>query len=489
MARTQPQFDITVIGAGSGGLAAAITGATLGLRVALVERGRLGGECLWTGCVPSKALLHAAGLAQAAREVARWNGSEASAPPLDFQAVIRHVHAARTTIEASENQESLERQDITVVHGAARIAAPGVVAVGARRLRSRHIVIATGSRPAVPALPGLEAAGYLTNETIFDQLSELPARLAIIGGGPVGVELAQAFARLGSRVTVLSRSPRLLPREDPEVSLALQTFLEREGVVILKGATAQEVAPAAAAGAHRVIYRTADGARGAVGADRIVVATGRRPNVEGLGLTEVGVVVGTHGIRVDASLRTTARGSWACGDVSSRYRFTHVAEAEARLIIRNIMFPWIKEKMDYAVVPWTTFTEPEIGRVGCTEQEARERHGSKVTVEHFPLSHTDRAVTDAATDGFIKLVLRGQHILGAHIVGPRAGELIQQVAVLMRHKLPVSALTMIHTYPTYSYALHQANDAYTISRLAGSRVQRGFYAALRLLARRLPAPH
>ena len=489
MARTQPEFDITVIGAGSGGLAAAITGATLGLRVALVERGRLGGECLWTGCVPSKALLHAAALAQAAREVARWNGSESGAPPLDFQAVIRHVHAARTTIEASENQEALERQGITVVRGAARIAAPGVVAVGARRLRSRHIVIATGSRPAVPALPGLEAAGYLTNETIFDQLSGLPARLAIIGGGPVGVELAQAFARLGSRVTVLSRSPRLLPREEPEVSPALQTVLEREGVVILKEVTAQEVVPAAASGTHRVIYRMADGERGAVVADRIVVATGRRPNVEDLGLTEVGVVVGAQGIRVDASLRTTVPGSWACGDVSSRYRFTHVAEAEARLIIRNIMFPWIKEKMDYAVVPWTTFTEPEIGRVGCTEQEARERHGSKVTVEHFPLSHTDRAVTDAATDGFIKIVLRGQRILGAHIVGPRAGELIQQVAMLMQHKLPVRALTMIHTYPTYSYALHQANDAYTISRLAGSRVQRGFYAALRLLARHLPAPH
>ena len=345
-------------------------------------------------------------------------------------------------------------------------------------------MIATGSRPAVPALPGLEAAGYLTNETVFDQLQELPGRLAIIGGGPVGVELAQAFARLGSRVMVLSRSPRLLPREEQAVSQALQTFLEREGVSILKGVTAQEVAPAAVSGAHRVIYRSDDGTRGAVAADRIVVATGRRPNVKGLGLTEIGGAVGTHGVRVDAYLRTTVPGIWACGDVSSRYRFTHVAEAEARLIIRNIMFPWIKEKMNYAVVPWTIFTEPEIGRVGCTEQEARERHGSKVTVEHFSLSHSDRAVTDAATDGFIKLVLRWQRILGAHIVGPRAGELIQQVALLMRYKLPVSALTMIHTYPTYSYALHQANDAYTISRLAGSRVQRGFYAALRLLARR-----
>ncbi len=488
MARTQPQFDITVIGAGSGGLAAAITGATLGLRMALVERERLGGECLWTGCVPSKALLHAAGLAHAAREAARWNGNDTGAPSLDFQAVIRHVQAARTTIEASENQAALEQQGITVVRGAARIAAPGVVAVGARRLRSRHIVIATGSRPTVPALPGLEAAGYLTNETVFDQLQALPARLAIIGGGPVGVELAQAFARLGSRVTVLSRSPRLLPREEPEVSQALQTFLEREGVSILKGVTAQEVAPAAVSGGHRVIYRTADGERGAVVADRIVVATGRRPNVEELGLTEIGGAVGAHGVRVDAYLRTTVPGIWACGDVSSRYRFTHVAEIEARLIIRNTMFPWIKEKMNYAVVPWTIFTAPEIGRVGCTEQGATERHGSKVTVEHFPLSHTDRAVTDAATDGFIKLVLRGQRILGAHIVGPRAGELIQQVALLMRHKLPASALAMIHTYPTYSYALHQANDAYTINRLSRSRMQRRFYAALRLLARRLPAP-
>ena len=488
MASTQPKFDITVIGAGSGGFAAAITGATLGLRVALVERARLGGECLWTGCVPSKALLHAAALAQAAREATRWNGSDASAPPLDFRAVVRHVHTARTTIEASENQEALERQGITVVRGAARIVAPGVVAVGTRRLRSRHIVIATGSRPAVPALPGLEDAGYLTNETVFDQLQELPVRLAIIGGGPVGIELAQAFARLGSRVTVLCRPPRLLPREEQEVSQALQTFMEHEGVVIIKGVTAQEVVPAAASGAHRVIYRTEDGERGVVVADQIVVAIGRRPNVEELGLTEIGGAVGTHGVRVDSYLRTTAPGIWACGDVSGGYRFTHVAEAEARLIIRNIMFPWIKEKMDYAVVPWTIFTEPEIGRVGCTEQEARVRYGGKVTVERFPLSHTDRAVTDAATDGFIKLVLRGQRILGAHIVGPRAGELIQQLALLMRHKLPVSALTMIHTYPTYSYALHQANDAYTISRLSRSRVQRWFYAALRLLARRIPAP-
>ncbi len=488
MASTQPQFDLTVIGAGSGGFAAAITGVTLGLRVALVERGRIGGECLWTGCVPSKALLHAAALAQAAREAARWNGSDASAPPLDFQAVIRHVHAARTTIEASENQEALEGRGITVVRGTARIAAPGVVAVDKRQFRSRHIVIATGSRPAVPSLPGLKAAGYFTNETVFDQLSELPARLAIIGGGPVGVELAQVFARLGSRVTVLCRSPRLLPREEREVSQTLQTFLEREGVVLRTGVTAQEAVPAAADGAHRVIYRSKDDAHGAVVADRIVVAIGRCPNVEGLGLTAVGGAVGANGVRVDSYLRTTVPGVWACGDASGGYRFTHVAEAEARLIIRNIMFPWFKQKMDYAVVPWTTFTEPEIGRVGCTEQEARERHGRKVTVECLPLSHTDRAVTDAATDGFIKLVLLGQRLLGAHIVGPRAGELIQQLALLMHHKLPVSALTMIHTYPTYSYALHQANDAYIISRLAHSRVQRWFYAALRLLARRMPAP-
>ena len=245
-------------------------------------------------------------------------------------------------------------------------------------------MIATGSRPVVLALPGLAAAGYLTNETVFDQLQELPVRLAIIGGGPVGVELAQSFARLGSRVTVLSRSPRLLPREEQEVSPALQTFLEREGVVILKGVTAQEVAPAAVSGAHRVIYRSEDGERGAVVADRIVVAIGRRPNVEELGLTEIGGAVGTHGVRVDSYLRTTVPGIWSCGDASSRYRFTHVAEAEARLIIRNIMFPWIKEKMDYAVVPWTIFTEPEIGRVGCTEQEARARYGGKVTVSASP---------------------------------------------------------------------------------------------------------
>ncbi|MAG35210.1 MAG: pyridine nucleotide-disulfide oxidoreductase [Dehalococcoidia bacterium] len=484
MAPSSRLFDITVIGAGSGGLAAALTGAALGLRVALVERERLGGECLWTGCVPSKALLHAASLAQAAREVARWNDNDASAPPLDFKAVIQHVHAARTTIEASENQEALEQQGITVVHGVARIVAPGIVAVGDRQLQSRHIVIATGSRPAVPSLPGLEEAGYFTNETVFDQLEELPARLAIIGGGPVGIEFAQAFGRLGSHVTVLCPHPLLMPREEQVVSQAAHTFLEREGVVPCKGVTVQEVVPGAAHGAHRVIYRTADGERSEIVADRIIVAIGRCPNVEGFGLTEIGIQVEESGVRVDSYLRTTVPGIWACGDAVGGYLFTHVAEAEARLIVRNIMFPWVMERMDYSVVPWTTFTEPEIGRVGLTEQEARERYGSKVMVERFPLSRTDRAVTDGATDGFIKLVMRGKRILGAYIIGPRAGELIQQVALMMRHKLPVSALAMIHTYPTYSYALHQANDARMISGLARSRPRRWFHSALRLLSRR-----
>ncbi len=483
-------FDVIVIGGGTGGLTVAIGGAALGLRVALVERHRTGGECTWTGCVPSKALLHVGAIAAAARRAAAWAPDEKagrqrvdgrdgaddlrpSAGPhgvrVSFPKVMAHVRAVREAIWRAESPEALCQRGIAVLEGTARLgprrpgSKPGhAVDVDGRSLTATHVVIATGSGPAVPPIPGLLDVRFLTNETIFDELDELPERLAVIGGGPIGCELAQAFARLGSSVTLLEAEPQLLGDEDEAVAPVLQAALERDGVSVLVSAQVTRAAPAADGGRGAMLTI---GGIGDVTADAVLVATGRRARTRDLGLEGAGVALAENGIAVDEYLRTSAPNVWAVGDCVGPYRFTHVAEAQGRVVLRNVLFPWRKQRFDDRVIPWATFTDPEVGRVGLTEAEARERHGDKVEAVTLPLHKLDRAVTDAATDGFIKLVLKGQRILGAHIIAPRAGELVQEVALAMRHKLPVGALSMAHVYPAYSYGLHQAADRAGLRRL------------------------
>ncbi len=464
-----PEFDVIVVGGGAAGLTVAVGGAGLGLRVALVERGRLGGECTWTGCVPSKALLHVAGVAAAARRGAAWSVEGHSAPTVDFAKAMAHVRGARREIAAAESPGALRRHGVAVYEGTAHLPAGieggrrrvragrggGVVEVDGRSLSSRHVVLATGSEAAVPPIPGLAETRYLTNETLFDELDTLPSRLAIVGGGPIGVEMAQAFARLGSSVTLFQSGPRLLPRDDPAASATVRAALERDGVTVRTGVRLTRAIPAPAGGRGATL--SAEGLDDVV-ADALLVAAGRRPRTAGMGLEAAGITVGKDGIQVDEYLQTGVPGIWAVGDVIGPYRFTHMADVQGRAVLRNIMFPWRKRKIDYRVVPWATFTDPEVGHVGLTEAEARKGQRANVSAVHLPLSRVDRAVADGATEGFIKLVLRGQTILGAQVVAPRAAELVQEVALAMQHRLPLSALSMVHIYPAYVYGLHQAGD-------------------------------
>ncbi len=460
-----PDFDVLAIGGGAAGLTIAVGGTLIGFKAALVERHRVGGECTWTGCVPSKAILHTADVAAAARVAAAWSVDGAPPPPqLDFAKVRAHVHGARDQIARTETPEHLRGEGIAVLQGSARLVAPGVVEVDGRSVTARHIVICSGSYPAVPDVPGLAETRTFTNETIFDDLESLPARLAVVGGGPIGCELAQAFARLGSRVTLIQSRDRLLPREEPAVSPILRAALERDGVTVLTDARLMRATPAADGGRGATL--SLEG-RADVAADAVLIATGRRARVQGFGLEEAGVTLGHDGIQVDDHLQTSVPGVWAIGDCVGPYRFTHVAEMHGRVVLRNILFPWRKQKVDYSAIPWCTFTDPEVGRVGLTEDEARRRYGSSVHSTTLPMSRIDRAVAEGATDGFIKLVARKRKLLGAHVVGPAAGELTQQAALVMSRGLPVSALSMVTVYPAISYGLHQAAD-----RLAGQHFKR-----------------
>ncbi len=484
MGRARPEFDVLAIGGGSAGLAVSISARLLGFRVAQVERHRMGGECLWTGCVPSKALLHAARLAhEARRAVAAGLVAGEPDPLVDFGRVMAHVRAAIATIAPVDSAAAQARRGITVFEAPAALLGEGRVRVGDRVVTARNVVICTGSRPHVPDLPGLREAGYLTNETLFD-LQRRPEHLIVLGGGPVGVEMAQAFRRLGSRVTLLQRNRHLLPRDDPEAGEAIRRVLEREGVAVHTGAVTRCVEPGEAAGRQRLRFGVAE-TELAVEGDAILIAAGRRPIVEGLGLERAGVAVGPDGIVVDRYLRTSAPGVWACGDCVGPYRFTHAAETQGRLIARNLLVPWLMQPIDYRAMPWATFTDPESAHVGLTEAAARERHGARrVRAVRLPLTEVDRAITDDATEGFVKLTLAGGRLVGAQVVAPRAGELVQQLALLLDRRIPLEALSVTHIYPAYAYALHQAGDRASFGLRRGSRALSGALSALQWLARR-----
>jgi pyruvate/2-oxoglutarate dehydrogenase complex dihydrolipoamide dehydrogenase (E3) component len=477
-----PDFDVVAIGGGTAGLTVAIGGAALGLRIGLVERDRVGGECTWTGCVPSKALLHAGKIAAAAQQAAQWSSSRSTGPRLDFAKVKAFVHGARAEVVKHETPEYLEREyGISVLRGEAQVKGEGVLEVDGRRISTRHIVICTGSEPNIPFVPGLEETRFLTSETLFDDLGDLPERLAVIGGGTVGCEMAQAFARLGTRVTLIEAADRLLPEEDADVSPVLRQALERDGVTVHSGTQLTKVTPATDGSRWAMLSFLG---KDSIEADAVLVATGKRPRTSRLGLVEIGIKLAKEGIVVDEYLRTSVPRVWAAGDVVGAQRLTNVAEMHGSIVLRNILFPWRKEKVDYRVVPRCVFTDPEIGHVGMTEAEARQRYGAGVHVTHVPMSRVDRAVAEGSTAGFLKLVTRRRHILGADIVGPSAGELTQQVALAMKHGLPVSALGMVAVYPAMAYGLHQAANRASLEWLKRTRVGEPALGIVRRLALR-----
>jgi pyruvate/2-oxoglutarate dehydrogenase complex dihydrolipoamide dehydrogenase (E3) component len=451
------RYNMVAVGGGTAGLVCAAGAAILGGRSALIERDLLGGDCLNTGCVPSKALIRSA---RAASDVARaheW-GVRVVGAEVDFAAVMERVRELRAAIGHHDSAQRFKDLGVDVYFGAARFAGRDRVEVAGQTLRFARGVVATGARALVPPIPGLAEAGYLTHETVFN-LTERPERLLIIGGGPVGVELAQSFARLGSRVTVVEMMPRFLEREDPDAVKVLRASLDRDGVDI-------RVATRVGAVDGKCVTLQSDSGEETVHADAILVGAGRAPNVEGLGLAAAGVEFTKHGVTVDDRLRTSNKKIYAAGDVALRLKFTHTAEAAARIILQNALFPG-RAKLSALTVPWCTYTSPEIAHVGMCEKDARDR-GIEVQTLRVDFEDLDRAIVDGETEGFVKLhVKRGSDkIVGGTIVAEHAGEMIGEITLAIVAGLGLGTLaSVIHPYPTQAEAIRKAADAWKRAKL------------------------
>ncbi len=472
------RYHLVVLGAGTGGLVTAAIGAALGARVALVERALMGGDCLNVGCVPSKALIRAARAWKEAADAAERFGGPAVAGQGDFAAVMERMRRLRADMSAVDGAARFRDElGVDVYLGAGRFLEPDALEVGGRILRFRRAVVATGGRAALPPVPGLTDAHPLTNETVFS-LTRLPPRLAVIGGGPIGCELAQAFARFGSRVTLVQGAPRLLERDDPDAAAVVLDALRRDGVEVVLGATVERVETE---GGARVVHWSRDGAAGSATADEILVAAGRAPNVEGIGLEAAGVVTGKDGVQVDDRLRTSNPRIYAVGDVSSPLKFTHAADAQARMVVRNALF-FGRGKASDLVVPWATYTSPEVAQVGIGGEEAAGR--DDVETVTVPLHDVDRARLDGDTEGFVRVHVQrgGDRILGATIVAPHAGDLVSQLSQAMTAGIGLGKLgEAIYPYPTVAEGVRKAADAWRRGKLTpGVRTAFGlFFRALR----------
>ncbi len=469
------RFDLIAIGGGTAGLVTAAGAASLGLTAALIEREALGGDCLWTGCVPSKALIASARLAHQMRHAERWGlggvgagaGAGAGAPPEQvFRSVMQRMRAARSRIAVHDDPERFRRMGVEVVMGSAEITGARQVAVNGRTLVSKRIVVATGALLTVPPIHGLADAGYLTHLTAFDQ-NVLPRRIAILGGGPIGLEFAQVYQRLGAAVTVVEMLPQLLPREDVEVAAVLKQVLEDEGTTVHTSTSVERVT-GDESGAKVLHATDSAGAAVTIAVDEIFVATGRKANTEGLGLEALGVELDRGVMKVDATLRSNVPGIWAAGDVAGGPQFTHVADYHAKLVLRNAIFP-LRAKTDYSAVPAVTYTDPEIARVGLTEAEARQRYG-KIDVFRYELADLDRAIVDGHATGFVKIVTRRNgKIVGATIVASGAGELIMPLVLAIKRKISLPKLSqVVYPYPTMAEGVKRAADNYYRAKLTGS---------------------
>jgi pyruvate/2-oxoglutarate dehydrogenase complex dihydrolipoamide dehydrogenase (E3) component len=460
-------YDLVVVGVGSAGLVAVEFAAQLGLRVAAVEASRVGGDCLWTGCVPSKALLASAKVAHHMRTAGGY-GILSVEPEVDLEAVWRRIRAIQEEIASTDDSpDSIRERGVELLFGRARLASPHAVEVNGRRLDTRYVLLATGSRPAVPRVSGLGEAGFVTSETVFE-LERPPRRLAVLGGGPIGVELAQACRRLGMEVALFQRGARLLPRDEPELAAIVDDVLRREGVAVHLRADVRGVESENG-------RRFVDAGGTKLEVDSILVATGRSPNVEGLGLDDVGIETGSRGIAVDDRLRTSVGSVYAVGDVAGRYLFTHNAAHEAAVAVRNMFFPGSSSPSE--LVPWCTFTDPELASAGLTVTAARERHGEEaVEVWRRSLEHSDRARAEGTTEGKVVLVTAKEKLVGAHVLAPGAGELIQALALAIRQGAKLRELAgLVHVYPTIATSVQQlaGHAAYAYGRRWGRLLRVG----------------
>ena len=459
----QSEYDFLIIGGGSAGLTAADFAVRLGLKVALVEKSRPGGDCTWTGCVPSKTLLR---IARTAHEVrtAPQSGISAGPPKVDFPAVTSKVREVMEGIAGAESTEVLRSHGIDVFLGEAKFLDPHTIALPDAELKARRILIATGAGPVIPPIPGLDQVDYLTYETIWN-LEVLPEHLLLLGGGPIGCELAQAFRRLGSRVSLVEAMPRILLQDEPEASSLILDELANEGVEFHLDASVEKVEKIWKTGQDSgEIQMTTS--QGPVFGDALLLAVGRRARLSGLELERAGVDCGPNGIRVNRNLRTSQRHIYAAGDCLGGFQFTHYAGWQGFMAVRNALLPGsTRAVLDR--VPWTTFTEPEVAHVGLTEQQARDKYSNRIAVTNWPMAQVDRALTDGASTGFIKLVHQPNgRLLGATVVCQRAGEMIQEWTLALDQGRKVGDLAgSIHVYPTYSMANMQVSSQLRISGL------------------------
>jgi pyruvate/2-oxoglutarate dehydrogenase complex dihydrolipoamide dehydrogenase (E3) component len=477
------RYNLVVIGAGTAGLVTAVGAAGLGARVALIEKHLLGGDCLNVGCVPSKAIVRAARTAAEVREAAEFGvklkarsrpsdtlspsdeaseGTMSAAVEVDFGKVMERMRRLRADISPHDSAARFRDLGVDVYLGAARFTGSDTVEVGGQTLRFAKAVIATGARAAAPSIPGLNEVPYLTNETLFS-LTELPRRLGIVGAGPIGCEMAQAFARLGSEVYLIEATDGILPREDRDAAKIVQEALTRDGVRVL------------CCGKNLELSRDGDGVRMKAESqgkgydlvvDRLLIAAGRAPNVEGLGLEMAGVEFDRKGVKVNDRLQTSAPRIYACGDVCSPYKFTHAADFMARMVIQNALFKGRAEASSL-LIPWCTYTSPEIAHVGLYENEANAR-GIPIDTFTQPLDKVDRAILDGETDGFVRVHVRKgtDRIVGATVVAAHAGDLIGELTLAMKGKLGLKTLgATIHPYPTQAEAIRKIGDLYNRTRL------------------------
>lgn len=476
-------YDLVVIGGGSAGLVVAAGAAQLGARVALVEKRALGGDCLYTGCVPSKTFIRSARFAADLRRAKDFGFAPVFSQfkDGDFASIAARVGRVIQAVGEHDRPERFEVWGVDVIFATPGFLSPHELELtydnGSKKtIKAKRFCISTGSRPAVPPIEGLKEASFITNEEVF-HLKNLPASLVVLGGGPIGLELGQSFARFGSHVTVVEMDKRLLPKEDEEVSIAVENMIRAEGVKVQLNA---KVVRASVANNQKTLTVERNGKETELHCEEILVSTGRCPNIEGLNLEAAGVKYDKQHIFTDDYLRTSARHIFAAGDVTGHFPFTHMAAYEASVVIRNALFFWpLLQKIDFRVVPWTTFTDPEVARVGLTETEAISRFGpTKVQIYRTYFADNDRAQTEEETRGFAKIICTGRRnqIVGAHIVGPHAGELIHEVVLAMKARLPITTLgSMIHVYPTLTQVNQQAGLDAILKKLLAHKKWLSYY--------------
>ena len=464
----QYDFDVVVIGGGAAGLVASTGTAALGDRTALIEKNKLGGDCTWYGCIPSKALLKSSQVLSLCKRSSEFGLSAPADIRYDPAGVMPRVRAIVNKISTHHPPEVFEKRGLRVLFGAPQVIDNTKIELNGRIISAKRFILCTGSRPFLPPVDGLADAGYLTNETVFD-IERLPKSMIVMGGGPIGVELSQAFARLGVEVTIVEMLDRLLYREDKEIGDVLVSVLEKEGIKIL---TERQVVSCSREGAMvAVTLKGKDDQRTVIKAEQLLVAVGRAANVEGLGLERAHVAFSVKGVRVDNTLKTSVPNIYACGDAVGPYQFSHMAEYQAIIAAGNALFPF-KRHVDYASVPWCTFTDPEVAHLGLTEEGARKQF-KNVKVLRSSYADNDRAVTDGEEIGFAKVICRSDgRILGAHIVGAAAGELIHEYVLVKSLRLKVTALSpALHIYPTRAQVVKRTADNYYLEMLSSPAVK------------------